>query len=160
MSSSNITLPTQHTYCQIVHPHVKTPGLPSQCGGGGSYSLGKPLNTELCSSWIKQNKTSVRNLWGGERRSNALSLSNLLCPVLKDHFPSVSHRDRWPGPASENKCCGDGWLSGSCWAASMRPTDLLGCTAGLRLESAGLFFPSSSEPSGALRWKLCVLSSL
>lgn len=105
--------------------------------------LGKPMKAEFCSSWTKKNKTNPpKKLVRRRRRSNALSLSNLLCLVSKDHFPSVSHRDRWPGPASENKCCGGGWLSRSCWARAWDPGLALLTERGTYRE---LFLPDFSQ---------------
>lgn len=130
--------------------------------------LGKPVKAELCSSWVKENKTRLpKTLVRRRRRSDALNLSNLLCLVSKDHFPSISHRDRWPGPASENKLRGwgvGGWQSRSCWAGAWEPGLALLTELGTYRDGVPLtwLFPAGLlVKNWFLSWiSLCVLSSL
>lgn len=105
--------------------------------------LGKPTKAELCSSWVKENKTKLpKTLVRRRRRSDALNLSNLLCLVSKDHFPSISHRDRWPGPASENKLRGWGVGVDRAGAAGLEPENQgLPCSLSLGLTGREFLLP-------------------
>lgn len=158
---------------QVGHPCLKTRAIkvlssPSW-GGRGTKNrvlLGRQVRAELL-SWSMLNKN--KHGPGNPARQRAGDQTSWAWEIYggqysRGHFPSVSHRDRWPQTCSWNNYCWreEAGLVGAAQPAEQEPQDLIGWKIWTREASALPTHPISDPKqtlSSLLPSCVCVFSS-